>query len=77
MVVGVAVQISSMVQYYTADEPGGASCPVNKENMIAGGLMYASYFALFFQFMVERFVLMFVLMPRRKAAAKKLVDEVA
>ena len=73
MVVGVAVQIASMIQYYSADEPGGAACPVNKENMIAGGLMYASYFALFFQFMVERFVLM----PRRKALTKKLVDKVA
>ena len=41
--------------------------------MIAGGLMYASYFALFFQFMIERFVLM----PQRKAAAKKLADKAA
>ena len=73
MVVGTAVQIASMVKYYTADEPGGAACPVNKENMIAGGIMYASYFALFFKFMIERFVLD----PRKKAQAKKLADKVA
>lgn len=64
MVVGTAVQISSMVM-----DRSGANCGFNKGNLISGGLMYSSYFALFFKFAIERFVLK----PRaERAAAKKL-----
>ena len=47
MVVGVRVRIASMVKH--AYSP---SCPTNFENVAAGGIMYASYFALFFKFLV-------------------------
>jgi len=50
MIVGTFIQVSSM-HYY-----GRAGCNVHYGNLVAGGLMYGSYFALFFQFAIERFV---------------------
>jgi len=40
MVVGIIVQVSSMMVF----EDGSKTCALNKENLIAGGLMYGSYF---------------------------------
>ena len=67
MVVGVGVQIASMIKH--AYSP---SCPTNFENIVAGGVMYASYFALFFKFLVERFFLTPPPQARNEAAVKKL-----
>ena len=51
MFVGTAVQISSMLVYKS-----GRPCNVDFNNLVCGALMYGSYFALFFQFALERFV---------------------
>ena len=67
MVVGVGVQIASMIKH--AYSP---SCPTNFENVVAGGVMYASYFGLFFKFLVERFFLTPPPQARNEAAVKKL-----
>jgi hypothetical protein len=50
MVVGTFIQGASMLYY------GQAGCNVHYGNLVAGGLMYGSYFALFAQFAIERFV---------------------
>jgi elongation of very long chain fatty acids protein 6 len=52
MVVGTAIQCSSMY-FYSKDE--GASCKVDYSNLVAGALMYGSYFCLFFKFAIERY----------------------
>jgi hypothetical protein len=59
MVVGTFIQLASMYYY----SPG--KCGVHYGNLVAGGLMYGSYFALFFHFAYERFVL------KPKKAVKK------
>ena len=66
MVVGVGVQIASMIKH--AYSP---SCPTNFENVFAGGIMYASYFGLFFKFLVDRFIVG----PRRKALEAQLAKK--
>jgi elongation of very long chain fatty acids protein 6 len=71
MVVGVGVQVASMVKYMRGDVASGA-CPLDGGNVAAGALMYASYFALFFKFMIERFVL-----APRKARQDKLAAKLA
>jgi hypothetical protein len=53
MVVGTFIQGASMMYY--SEEPG--KCGVHYGNLVAGGLMYGSYFALFFEFAIKRFVL--------------------
>ena len=51
MVVGVAVQGFASYKYLQ-EEP---DCHVNGANIFWGGLMYASYFALFTKFAVDRY----------------------
>merc|ERR1711998_412525 len=55
MIVGVAVQLYGMATYFSGD--ASAACPLNGTNLFWGGLMYGSYFALFTQFAVNRYVL--------------------
>lgn len=62
MLVGTFVQVSSMYYYNK-----GVTCGVNFNNLVAGALMYGSYFALFAHFAVERFILK----PKRAKADKK------
>lgn len=50
MVVGVAVQVGASYKYFT-----DTTCGVNGSNVLWGGLMYASYFALFTKFAVDRY----------------------
>ena len=50
MFVGVVVQLFASYQYMTNE-----SCPVNRDNILFGGIMYASYFALFTQFAIKRY----------------------
>jgi len=52
MVVGTAVQLFSMYLYFK----DGASTNLDLSNLCAGAVMYGSYFALFFQFFWNRFV---------------------
>jgi len=52
MVVGTFIQIASMALY--RQDP--TKCSFDFSNLVAGALMYGSYFALFFQFALERFV---------------------
>jgi phosphotransferase system glucose/maltose/N-acetylglucosamine-specific IIC component len=54
MIVGTVIQGASMY-YYSKDE--GLSCKVDYWNLVAGGIMYGSYFCLFFQFAINRFIL--------------------
>lgn len=61
MFVGVGIVCASAIYYAT-----GTPCAVDPMNLVAGGLMYASYLALFVNFAVQRFVLG----PRRRAANK-------
>lgn len=53
MIVGTVVQLSSMYYY----NKSGSSCGVNFNNLVAGALMYGSYFYLFADFAVRRFIL--------------------
>jgi hypothetical protein len=53
MVVGTFIQGASMY-YYNGDT---TKCKVHYGNLVAGGLMYGSYFALFFEFAIKRFIL--------------------
>jgi len=62
MVVGIFC--CAMVHHYKSN---GQVCHVTSENAIAGGLMYFSYFLLFLQFFVERFVFP----PAKKTDADK------
>ena len=71
MVVGVAVQVASMIKYARDDAANGA-CPLNGATAAACTAMYASCFVLFFKFMVDRFVL-----SPRNARQKKRVEKVA
>ncbi len=50
MFVGVAVQLAASYKLFTDDE-----CQLNGQNIFWGGLMYASYFALFTSFAVQRY----------------------
>ena len=52
MIVGTVIQGASMY-YYSKDE--GLSCKVDYWNLVAGGIMYGSYFCLFFKFAIERY----------------------
>jgi len=52
MVVGTSVQLYSMYLYYTK----GEATNLNLSNLVAGAIMYGSYFALFFQFFWNRFI---------------------
>lgn len=54
MIVGTFVQCSSMY-FYSKD--GGESCKVDYSNLVAGAMMYGSYFCLFFHFAINRFIL--------------------
>mmetsp|Transcript_12139 Transcript_12139/g.35146 ORF Transcript_12139/g.35146 Transcript_12139/m.35146 type:complete len:243 (-) Transcript_12139:59-787(-) len=62
MVVGTFIQLAAMYQYYR--RPG--ACGVDFYNLLCGAIMYGSYFALFFQFAVNRFILK---EPRKKTAS--------
>mmetsp|Transcript_1933 Transcript_1933/g.4330 ORF Transcript_1933/g.4330 Transcript_1933/m.4330 type:complete len:290 (-) Transcript_1933:237-1106(-) len=64
MVVGTSVQLFSMYLYYTK----GEATNLNLSNLVAGAIMYGSYFALFFQFFWNRFVVK----ARASAKAKAL-----
>ena len=64
MVVGTSVQLFSMYLYYTK----GEATNLNLSNLVAGAIMYGSYFALFFQFFWNRFVVK----ARAQAKAKAL-----
>merc|ERR1719331_1721602 len=59
MVVGVVLTVLS-TRYYASSK----TCDVKIDNLIAGGLMYFSYFLLFVHFAIERYILK----PRRKKA---------
>merc|ERR1719253_1290894 len=61
MVVGVAVTVYSIYLLKTRRD-----CSVSSENLLAGGLMYFSYFLLFVHFAIERYFLK----PRRKKASR-------
>jgi len=52
MFVGTAVCIASYI--YLNNNP---NCSVNSENIFYGSIMYASYFALFLEFAIKRFIL--------------------
>ena len=67
MVVGVAVQLGASYRWFTEGSGAPGTGLVNGANVFWGGLMYASYFALFTKFAVERYC--------KKAApkAKKVV----
>lgn len=65
MVIGVLITVASGV-LYAAPRSSGSTCDVKFENLVAGGVMYASYFALFMHFAWERYFLA----PRRKQLAK-------
>ena len=65
MVVGTSLCVMSFFLLQKEE----SSCAVKKENVIAGALMYGSYLYLFAEFAVKRFILA----PRKKAAAKKVV----
>lgn len=52
MVVGIVLTIMSG-KYYASN----IACEVKFDNLVAGGVMYASYLALFVQFAVDRYVL--------------------
>jgi len=59
MFIGVSVCIASYLY-----KKSGIECSVKDENIIAGALMYGSYFYLFAEFAVKRFILA----PKKKAA---------
>lgn len=65
MIVGVALTVISFT-YYQPSATSSQNCDVKINNLIAGGLMYASYFALFVHFAVDRYILA----PQRKKKAK-------
>lgn len=65
MIIGVALTVVS-IRYYDPSATSSRNCDVKISNLRWGGLMYASYFALFVHFAVERYVLA----PRRKRKAK-------
>ena len=50
MIMGTLVQLNASYKYIT-DE----SCDINRDNVIFGGLMYASYLTLFTQFAMKRY----------------------
>jgi len=52
MFVGVAVQLAASYKYLT----GAPGCSVNGANVFWGGIMYASYFALFAKFAIDRYL---------------------
>jgi len=52
MIVGVAVQISASLKYFSGD----SSCGVDGSNIFWGGVMYASYLFLFAKFAVDRYL---------------------
>jgi hypothetical protein len=52
MFIGVSVCIASYIY-----KRSGVECSVKEENIIAGALMYGSYFYLFAEFAVKRFIL--------------------
>jgi len=62
MIVGTIVVVSSAYYKIIAER----SCSVENNNLIAGLLMYGSYFALFFHFALQRFVF-----PKKKKTVKK------
>jgi len=64
MVVGTFIQLAAMYQYYKNPE----TCGVDFYNLVCGSIMYGSYFALFFQFFWNRFVVK----ARATAKAKAL-----
>jgi len=49
MIVGTCVQVASFVLLWTKPD-----CPLDASNVFAGGVMYASYFALFVWFFTQR-----------------------
>jgi elongation of very long chain fatty acids protein 6 len=59
MIVGTFIQVASMFYY------NEKSCGVHYGNLVAGGLMYGSYFALFFEFAYKRFIA-----PKKKTEKK-------
>ena len=52
MVVGVATAV-----YYIMKIRAGESCAVDKELLVACGIMYSTYLYLFVEFGVKRFIL--------------------
>jgi len=67
MIVGVAVQAFASYKFLTQSD--GEKCFVNGTNLVAGGLMYASYFVLFAKFAADRYY--FKPRARALAVAKK------
>ena len=55
MIVGVAVQLAASYRYLTEGSGAPGTGMVNGSNVLWGGLMYGSYFALFTKFAVERY----------------------
>ena len=45
-----------MNNYVDQEDPDQEATNLNFSNLVAGGIMYGSYFALFFQFFWKRFV---------------------
>lgn len=56
MVVGITIQVWSMVLYNN-----GVTCQLDFGNLVAGAIMYGSYFGLFLEFAIKRYVL-----PKKK-----------
>jgi hypothetical protein len=77
MIVGVVLTVFSGY-YYTYPKassvpvyrPLNGECDVKWDNLVAGGVMYASYFALFVHFAIERYWIK----PQRKKLAGKKVE---
>lgn len=53
MVVGVIIQLKASYEYFYSPYE---SCPLNGQNIFWGGIMYASYFKLFSDFALKRYI---------------------
>mmetsp|Transcript_29043 Transcript_29043/g.66509 ORF Transcript_29043/g.66509 Transcript_29043/m.66509 type:complete len:103 (-) Transcript_29043:167-475(-) len=54
MIIGVAVQLISFYYYKTTNN-SSTECNIQKQNVVAGGMMYGSYLFLFAQFFLGRY----------------------
>ena len=64
MLIGVLIQIKASYEYFNSSYE---SCPLNGNNIFWGGIMYASYFKLFFDFAKKRYI-----KPQRIKLLKKV-----
>ncbi|ETW07044.1 hypothetical protein, variant 3 [Aphanomyces invadans] len=55
MVVGVAVCVANVIFLSTSSSPSSAVCHASHSNLLFGVVMYASYFALFLHFFIQRY----------------------